>query len=78
MTGHTRAPGAPGDGRAPGAGAAMESARRVDVITNNVTLIDAFEKEGRMGTMLFLVDESRWTNQRDELVRIGQRTSIYY
>jgi len=49
-----------------------------DVITNNVTLIDAFEKEGRMGTMLFLVDESRWTNQRDELVRIGQRTSIYY
>ena len=49
-----------------------------DVITNNVMLIDAFEKEGRMGTMLFLVDESRWTNQRDELVRIGQRTSIYY
>jgi acyl dehydratase len=49
-----------------------------DVITNNVALIDAFEKEGRMGTMLFLVDESRWTNQRDELVRIGQRTSIYY
>ena len=49
-----------------------------DVITNNVTLIDAFEKEGSMGTMLFLVDESRWTNQRDELVRIGQRTSIYY
>ena len=49
-----------------------------DVITNNVTLIDAFEKEGRMGTMLFLVDEARWTNQRDELVRIGQRTSIYY
>ena len=49
-----------------------------DVITTNVTLIDAFEKEGRMGTMLFLVDEARWTNQRDELVRIGQRTSIYY
>ena len=49
-----------------------------DVITNNVTLIDAYEKEGRLGTMLFLIDESRWTNQRDELVRIGQRTSIYY
>ena len=49
-----------------------------DVITTDVTLIDAYEKEGRMGTMLFLIDEARWTNQRDELVRIGQRTSIYY
>ena len=35
------------------------------------TLVDAYEKEGRLGTMLFLVDESRWTNQRGELVRIG-------
>ena len=49
-----------------------------DVITTNVTLIDAYEKEGRLGTMLFLIDEARWTNQRDQLVRIGQRTSIYY
>ena len=49
-----------------------------DVITNNVTLIDTYEKPGRLGTMLFLVDEARWTNQHDELVRIGQRTSIYY
>ena len=49
-----------------------------DTITTNVTLIDAYEKEGRLGTMLFLVDEARWNNQRGELVRIGQRTSIYY
>jgi acyl dehydratase len=49
-----------------------------DVITSVATLIDAYEKEGRLGTMLFLVDESRWTNQRGELVRIGIRTSIYY
>ena len=49
-----------------------------DVITSVATLVDAYEKEGRLGTMMFLVDESRWTNQRDELVRIGIRTSIYY
>jgi hypothetical protein len=49
-----------------------------DVITTDVTLIDAYEKEGRLGTMLFLVDEARWSNQRGELVRIGHRTSIYY
>ena len=49
-----------------------------DVITCVATLVDAYEKEGRLGTMLFLVDESRWTNQRGELVKLGLRTSIYH
>jgi len=49
-----------------------------DVITSVVTLIDAYEKEGRLGVMMFLIDEARWTNQRGELVRVGQRTTIYH
>lgn len=49
-----------------------------DVITSVVTLVDAYEKEGRLGPMMFLIDEARWTNQRGELVRLGQRTTIYY
>jgi acyl dehydratase len=49
-----------------------------DVITCVATLVDAYEKEGRLGTMLFLVDESRWTNQHGELVKLGLRTSIYH
>ena len=49
-----------------------------DVITSVATLVDAYEKDGRLGTMLFLIDESRWTNQSGDLVRIGIRTSIYY
>jgi acyl dehydratase len=49
-----------------------------DQISSVVTLVDAYEKQGRLGTMMFLVDESRWTNQRGELVRIGQRTTIYH
>jgi hypothetical protein len=48
-----------------------------DVITSEVTLVGAYEKEGKGGTMLFLIDEARWTNQLGELVRIGRRTSIY-
>ncbi len=52
--------------------------RAGDVITSVVRLVDAYEKEGRLGTMMFLIDEARWTNQRGELVRLGQRTSIYY
>ena len=32
----------------------------------------------KLGTMLFLVDESRWTNQHGDTVRVGQRTSIYH
>jgi acyl dehydratase len=49
-----------------------------DVITSTVTLVDAYEKQGKLGAMLFLIDQARWTNQRGELVRIGLRTSIYY
>ena len=48
-----------------------------DVVTADVTLIDTFEKEGKVGTMMFLVDETRLTNQRGELVRITHRVSIY-
>jgi acyl dehydratase len=49
-----------------------------DVIASQVTLIDTYEKEGRIGTMLFLVDQARWTNQRGELVRVSERTTIYH
>jgi hypothetical protein len=28
--------------------------------------------------MLFLVDQARWTNQRGELVRVSERTTIYH
>jgi len=49
-----------------------------DRITNVARFADAYEKEGRLGTMLLLVSEFRWTNQRDELVRIGESTTIYY
>jgi hypothetical protein len=49
-----------------------------DVITVTARLVEAYEKPGRLGTMLFLVDESRWTNQHGELVRLGWRTSIYH
>jgi acyl dehydratase len=49
-----------------------------DEITCVATLVDAYEKEGKLGTMLFLVDESRWINQAGELVKVGMRTSIYY
>ena len=49
-----------------------------DVISSVVALVDAYEKQGRLGPMLFLVDEARWINQRGELVRIGQRTTIYH
>ena len=49
-----------------------------DVITSVASLANAYEREGKLGTMLFLVNASRWTNQRGELVRAGNRTTIYY
>ena len=55
-----------------------EPLRPGDVVSSEVTLVDAFEKDGRLGTMLFLTDEARWTNQRGDLVRLSERTTIYY
>ncbi len=49
-----------------------------DVITSVASLANCYEREGKLGTMIFLVNETRWTNQRGELVRIGNRTTIYY
>jgi acyl dehydratase len=49
-----------------------------DVITSVASLADAYERTGRLGPMLFLVNETRWTNQEGRLVRVGNRTTIYY
>ncbi|HEY8152781.1 MAG TPA: MaoC family dehydratase N-terminal domain-containing protein [Myxococcota bacterium] len=49
-----------------------------DVITSTASLSNAYERIGKLGTMLFLVNETRWTNQDGRLVRVGNRTTIYY
>ena len=49
-----------------------------DVITSRVSIADYSEREGRLGLMLLTTTESRWTNQRDELVRIERMTLIRY
>lgn len=49
-----------------------------DAITNVTRLHSYTEREGRLGTMLFTITESTWTNQSDELVKIVRQTSIRY
>jgi acyl dehydratase len=49
-----------------------------DAITSVASLANAYERRGKLGTMLFLVNETRWTNQQGRLVRVGNRTTIYY
>lgn len=49
-----------------------------DVITGQLCLENAYEREGKLGTMMFLITGMRWTNQRGELVRLGQMITIYY
>jgi hypothetical protein len=49
-----------------------------DIITSRSAVVDYSEREGRLGLMLFTTSESRWTNQRDELVRIDRMTLIRY
>jgi acyl dehydratase len=50
-----------------------------DVITATSRPVDVFEKTGRTaGRMVVTINETRWTNQRGELVRIYRGTSIRY
>jgi hypothetical protein len=49
-----------------------------DVIRSATKLVEAYEKTGRLGVMLFLISEIGWTNQRGEQVKIERKTSIRY
>jgi acyl dehydratase len=49
-----------------------------DEITAVCRLVDVVEKDLKLGPTSIFTTEQRWTNQRDELVRIGFMTSLYY
>jgi len=49
-----------------------------DVISVARRFDDVVERETKRGPMVFFTSEFRWTNQHDELVRLGEQTSIYY
>jgi hypothetical protein len=40
--------------------------------------VQAYEKTGRIGRMMFLVNETTWTNQNGELIKVDRKTSIRY
>ena len=50
-----------------------------DVITATSKAVDAYERTGRTaGRMVITVTETRWTNQKGELVRVYRGTSLRY
>lgn len=49
-----------------------------DVITSVTSLADYYEREGRLGRMLFTVSEAVWTNTDGELVKRARSTVIRY
>jgi hypothetical protein len=49
-----------------------------DVITAVSRLAGYSEREGRLGLMLFTVNEDTWTNQDDEVVKTTRSTLIRY
>lgn len=55
-----------------------EPMRPGDVITSVDRLSEYFEREGRLGRMLFTIIEGTWTNQRDQLVKRTRLTLIRY
>jgi len=49
-----------------------------DVISSITSLAEYREREGRLGLMLFTITETRWTNQRGEMVKVQRSTNIRY
>ena len=49
-----------------------------DVITSVTRLAGYYERQGRLGLMLFTVSEDVWTNQAGELVKRTRHTLIRY
>lgn len=56
----------------------FEPVRPGDVIRSGVKLVDVYEKTGRLGLMMFLINETTWTNQNGELVKVDRKTTIRY
>lgn len=55
-----------------------EPIRPGDVVTSVTKVAEIYEREGRLGLMLFTITETTWTNQKGQLVRIYRGTSIRY
>jgi acyl dehydratase len=49
-----------------------------DVMSSTTALVDWNERKTRLGLTLFSISETRWTNQKGELVKISRNTSIRY
>lgn len=56
----------------------FEPMRPGDVIRSGTKLVDVYEKTGRLGVMMFLINETTWTNQKGEVVKVDRKTSIRY
>lgn len=49
-----------------------------DVIRSSTKLADVYEKTGRLGVMMFVVNETTWTNQNGEKIKVDRKISIRY
>ncbi len=56
----------------------LKPIRPGDIITSRSKLAEVFEREGRLGLMMFQVTQTDWTNQKNELVRRSKMTLIFY
>ena len=56
----------------------FESVRAGDRITVTTYVADIFERQGRLGNMLFIVRETKYVNQFDRTVALQRSTGISY
>ena len=56
----------------------FEPVRAGDQITVTTYVSDMFEREGRLGSMLFIVRETKYVNQFDQTVAMQRSTGISY
>lgn len=55
----------------------FEPVRVGDIITERQRFVDILEKQGRSGKMIFVISETTYTNQRDQLIAKERDTLIF-
>lgn len=56
----------------------FQPARPGDALTIKRKITDIFQKEGKSGGLVFVIYETSYTNQKDELLAINRETLIFF
>jgi len=56
----------------------FQPVRPGDIINTKRTILDIYQKQGKAGGLVFVIYETAYTNQKDELLSVNRETLIFF